>query len=145
MADPSSLLVHVGAQLTQADANLQYELLVQRISDDIVTELRGASTKARRIATALETEIHHITKRTPSSMRKASNEKVKLYLTEAVMALSEATGELIAHQSRMLLAASLKDQCLDPRCDSITFKDRHFKMDFGVYCSNVSKFGERIV
>ncbi len=59
-----------------------------------------------------------------------SNETIVLYLSETMSILSEASVSVANQLSRLVIANSLRDQKLDPRCNKIRFSDGHYEISF---------------
>jgi hypothetical protein len=133
--EDDSIVRRITARLSvksSAHASFLYSNVVQFTQLNFLSVLCGSSRALQKIADSVSC-IPEISRHTPVADKLAANEKFKFYLTEAIMDVAEITSSLIAMQSRLLLASSLKDQQLDPRCNSFRFQDRHFKVDYPVY------------
>jgi hypothetical protein len=113
-------------------ADFLHARLVQ-FSGECLQTLLGEAAKSLANITASVRQVPLITRMSSSAAKHTANEQRQLYLTEAIMQLTEVTAEVVALQSRLLLAGSLKDQQLDPRCNAFRFRDRHFRVDYPVY------------
>jgi hypothetical protein len=121
-------------------ANSLYENLVHVVGRNLLRTLCRASKSTMRIATDLS-RCPEANRRSSHEHNRMANEKTKMFLTEAIMEVTELSSELISMQSRLLLASSLKDQRLDPRCNGFRSKDGHFKVQFPVYERLVTRNG----
>jgi hypothetical protein len=131
--------------LTSADAELRYERLVHSVGRDLLSQLCHLSRRTQHIADDLS-RVSSVTMQTRSALNKRANERSKLFLTESIMVLHEATCDLIALQSHLLMAASLKDQAFDPICGKFSSRDGHFEVDFKTYPHlSGSNFGGKLV
>jgi hypothetical protein len=113
-------------------ADFLHALVVQFSGDCLVSLLKEVSNSLGNIVNGISV-LPQVTRMSSAAAKCAANEKRHLFMTEAIMQLSEVTAEVVALQSRLLLAGSLKDQQLDPRCNAFRFRDRHFRVEYPVY------------
>jgi hypothetical protein len=112
-------------------ASLLYSNVVKFTNHSLIFMLSGTAKGLQHLADKLGA-LPEVTNATTIAERLAIDEKSGMFLTEAIMQLSETSCEVVAMQSRLLLANGLKNQELDPRCNAFRFRDRHFKLDYPV-------------
>jgi hypothetical protein len=119
--------------ICSAEAELRYEGLVHNVGRDLLMQLCNSSRRTQNLADDLSCVPSVSIEPNQRAANKDANERTKLYLTEAIMMAHTATTELIALQSHLLLAASLKDQGFNPLCNEFSSRDKHFNVSFPVY------------